>query len=87
MPKIIAVHTIPMTKEKWLKTFEPNVTWPKGFTWIRTHCDFQDGKFFCEWEAPDKETLKRGLKSMLGFPVDEVYPVELYNPAKKEFEG
>lgn len=87
MPKFIAVHTLPMTKEKWLSSFKTDLTFPKGFSWNQTYCDFKDGKFFCEWEAPSKAKLKQGLKSMLGFPLDDVYPVEVYNVAKKDFES
>jgi len=87
MPKFIVVHTEPVTKEQWMIALKPDMHFPEGYTWKHTYCDFKNGKFFCEWDAPSKEQLKAGLKSMFGFlPVDEVYPVEVYIPAEKKFE-
>ncbi len=86
MAKFMAVHTIPEAKEDTFQAMaEQQVkALPKGFTWVQTHCDFANHKFFCEWEAPSKEALEQGFKSQ-NFPFDAVYAVKLYNVAKKKF--
>jgi hypothetical protein len=83
--KFIAVHTMPMTEEQALAMAKNMPPFPKGITWKNTYSDFKDGKFFCEWDAPNKEALEQIFKSMK-MPYDAVYPVRLYNVAKKKFE-
>jgi hypothetical protein len=84
MPRFIAVHTAPFTKEQLMGMDVTKL--PKGVSWKLTYCDFKDGKFFCEWEAPNKEIIEQGFKAQK-MPFDAVYPVELFNVAKKKFEG
>ncbi len=88
MPKFIAVHTIPIpwTKEQWMNVLKQELPVPKGVSWNLSYCDFKDGKIFCEWDAPNKEIIERGLKAIY-LPVDAIYPVEVFNVAKKKFEG
>jgi hypothetical protein len=83
--RFIAVHTMPMTEEQALEMAKNVPPLPKGITWKYTYSDFKDGKFFCEWDAPNKEALEQIFKSMK-MPYDAVYPVRLYNVAKKKFE-
>lgn len=86
MPKFLAVHTIPkLNKERWIQVAnEISPKLPKGFSWSLTYCDFENSKFFCIWEAPDRKKLDTGLKDLF-IPVDAVYPVEVFNVAKGEF--
>ena len=86
MPRFIAVHTVPMT-ESDLKTSAKDMPpqLPPGLSWKLTYCDFGDNKFFCEWEAPNKEAIEQVFKAA-NLPFDAVYPVRLFNVAKKAFE-
>jgi len=85
MPRFVAVHTMPMTEEQAMALFKNMPDLPPGVSWNLTYCDFDDGKFFCEWEAPNKEIIELGFKAQ-NLPFDAVYPVRLYNVAKKAFE-
>jgi hypothetical protein len=84
MPRFIAVHTAPFTEEQ-LKAAAKE-TFPAGFSWKLTYCDFADKKFFCEWEAPNKQALEQAFKARK-MPFDAVYPVQLFNVAKAKFEA
>ena len=85
MPRFVAVHTMPMTEEQALAMFKNMPPLPPGISWKLTYCDFADGKFFCEWEAPNKEVIEQGFKAQ-NLPYDAVYPVRLFNVAKGAFE-
>jgi hypothetical protein len=87
MPRFMAVHTMPMTEAQWKErlasTEEPS--FPPGVVCNLTYCDFTDGKFFCDWEAPNKEVVEQVIKGM-GMPLDVVYPVRLFDWAKMSLE-
>lgn len=89
MPRFIAVHTMPMTEESWNEGVKGAVEklsqLPAGVKYNLTYCGFADGKFFCDWEAPDKEKVEQALKAM-EMPFDAIYPVKLFNVAKMGFE-
>jgi hypothetical protein len=83
LPRFVATHTAPF-KEDQLKDMAKQ-TLPEGFSWKLTYCDFDDNKFFCEWDAPSKEALAEAFKAQ-NLPFDEIYPVKLFNVAKADFE-
>ncbi len=85
MARFMAVHTMPMTEEQAMAMAKNMPALPKGVTWILTYGDFQNGKFFCDWEAPNKETLEQIFKANK-VPCDGIFPVRRYNVAKKKFE-
>jgi hypothetical protein len=85
MPRFIAVHTMPMTEEQAMALFKSMPALPQGVSWKQTYCDFKDGKFFCEWEAPNEEIIEQAFKAQK-LPFDAVYPVKLFNVAKQAFE-
>ena len=89
MPRFIAVHTMPMTEENWDEfakgASEKMSQLPPGVKYNLTYCGFTDGKFFCDWEAPNKETVEQVFKGM-EMPYDAIYPVKLFNAAKMAFE-
>ena len=85
MPRFIATHTMQMTEEETMAMFKSMPPLPPGVSWKLTYCDFEDGKFFCEWEAPNKETILQIFNAQ-NLPFDAVYPVRLFNVAKKAFE-
>ena len=87
MPRFIAVHTAPFTEEQLkatAKDMPPQL--PAGITWKLTYCDFADNKFFCEWEAPNKEVIEQIFKAN-NMPFDAIYPVRLLDVTKAELEA
>ena len=81
MARFMAVHTLPMNEEQLMAAMEevaPKI--PKGFTYKLTYCAFGDHKFFCEWDAPSRQSLEQAFKS-LNMPFDAVYPVKLFDMA------
>ena len=85
MPRFIAVHTAPWTEEQLPEIQKAAGSLPPGISYKLTYCDFDDGKFFCEWEAPNKEAIEQIFRSM-NAPYDAVYPVRLFTAAKMGFE-
>ena len=83
MPRFIAVHTATIS-EQALKALAKEVPLT-GVSWKLTYCDFNDNKFFCEWEARNKEELQQVFKVM-NMPFNAIYPVRLFNVAKGDFE-
>jgi len=77
---------MPGTEEevkKLAKDMPPQL--PSGVSWKLTYCAFGDNKFFCEWEAPNKEAIEQVFKAA-NLPFDAVYPVRLLDVAKVEIE-
>jgi hypothetical protein len=87
MSRFIAVHSVPFTEEALINFAKVEVPKAKeeGVNWIRTHCDFDDNKHFCEWEAPNKEAIERLFKK-LDVPFDAIYPVKIFNAATASLE-
>lgn len=52
-----------------------------GVVWIRSYISDAEGKIFCEYDAPDKETLREHARRA-GLPADHISEVALeINPA------
>lgn len=83
MPKFLVTHTAPFTEDMFKSLAQE--TFAGGVTWKQTYCDFENNKFFCEWEAPAKEMLEQGFKER-GIPFDAIFNVRLFNAAKADFE-
>ena len=87
MPRFIATHTMSASEEAIVKMAKEDA--PKfsemGLTWVRTYCDFDDNKFFCEWEAPNKEAIETLFKET-NSPYDEIFPVQLFDVATATLE-
>ena len=85
MPRFIAVHSLPYNEEQIIATAKnmPEQL-PPDVSWNFTYCAFDDNKFFCEWEAPDKNAIEQVFKSTQ-VPYDAVYPVRLLDVDKAEF--
>jgi hypothetical protein len=86
MPRFIVVHSIPYNEEQIVVTAKnmPNQL-PPNVSWNRAYCAFEDNRFFCEWEAPNKDVVEQILKSTQ-IPYDAVYPVRLLDANKAEFQ-
>ena len=95
MPRFIAVHTMTLDEQSLKvlakeaqRVFAERVQSAgesSKVAWRLTYCDFADNKFFCEWEARNKEELQQVFKVM-NMPFDAIYPVRLFNVAKGDFE-
>lgn len=90
MPRFIAVHTVPpLTEEEFMgqaKKMSENMSQlPPGVAYNLSYCDLADGKIFCDWEAPNKDIVEQVIKASV-MPLDAVYPVKKFNPAKIAFE-
>lgn len=89
MPRFIAVHTLPYGEAEFMdmwKELAPRMSQlPPGVTYNLTYCGFNDQKFFCDWEAPNKETIEQIFK-MMETPFDAIYPVKKFSVAKGAFE-
>lgn len=83
MSRFIVTHTVPFT-ESQLKDLAKE-TMPAGVIWKLTYCDFDDNKFFCDWNAPNKDVLVKEFKRR-NIPFDAIYPVKIFNVAKANFE-
>ena len=86
MPRFIAVHSMPYNEEQIKATAKnmPNQL-PQDVSWNLTYCAFDDNRFFCEWEAPNKEAVEQVFKSTQ-VPYDAVYTVRLLDVKKVEFQ-
>lgn len=93
MTRFIVSHTLPWSEEYIIHAAKqfPQLL-PSGVSWKRSYCDFDAKKFFCEWEAPDKQTLTNVFKtSNIPFVVENIafegiYPVKLLDVAKAQLE-
>jgi hypothetical protein len=87
MPKFIVVHSMPYNEEQIMATARsmPSQLLP-DVSWNLTYCAFDDNKFFCEWEAPNKDAVEQVFKSTQ-VPYDTVYAVRLLDVNKAEFRA
>ena len=89
MSRFIAVHTLPYNEAQFLESMKEASgrmsELPPGVTFNFTYCGFEDHKFYCDWEAPNKETMEQVFKAM-GMPFDAIYPVKKFTMAKMGFE-
>jgi len=47
-----------------------------GITWIKSYYSAKDGKWYCEYEAPNADLIWEHAR--LGeFPIDKVYPIDV----------
>jgi len=86
MSRFIAAHTASLTEEQYMAAVgTAQFAFPAGVAWKLTYCDFADGKFFCEWEGPSRESIEQTLNAMQ-MPFDAVYPVRIFDVATRKLE-
>ena len=74
MPKFLTVRKIPpVTKEKIAEGTKRAMDLGEklGVKWIKSYYSAEDGKFYCEWEAPSIEAMYEHAK-LTQVPVDSV---------------
>ncbi|RMF86500.1 MAG: DUF4242 domain-containing protein [Nitrospinota bacterium] len=47
-----------------------------GVVWIKSYISHSEGKIYCEYEAPDPESLREHARRA-GIPADKITPIEL----------
>jgi len=77
MPKYLITRTVPPLKEEELAAagrLSKSVGEEMGIKWIKSYYSAKDGKLYCEYEAPDVESIyEHGRRAQL--PVDSVSPI------------
>ncbi len=55
---------------------------PAGTKWLNSWLALQRAKMFCEWEAPDTDTLLSALEPVMeSTPVEAIYEVAHVDPS------
>jgi hypothetical protein len=55
---------------------------PPGTKWLNSWLALQKAKMFCEWEAPDTDTLLTAMEPVTeSTPVEAIYEVACVDPA------
>ncbi len=57
----------------------------KRASWKRAYYNLKEGRIFCEWEAPDRDTLEKILKED-GLPCEEMVEVNVLTPEECAWE-
>lgn len=77
MPKFLIARTVPPLKEEEITAAGKRsiaVCEEMGIKWIKSYYSAKDGKLYCEYEAPDVESIyEHGRRAQL--PVDSVSPI------------
>jgi hypothetical protein len=74
MPRYLITRTVPALTEEQMAAagkLSKAVTEELGIKWIKTYYSEKDGKFYCEYEAPNVDLIyEHGRRAQL--PVDSV---------------
>jgi hypothetical protein len=80
MPRFVIERTLPDLSPKELQKVGKKVIAEadkmNGVTWIKSSISQSEGKSYCEFEAPNLETLKEH-SDKVGLPVDKITTVDL----------
>lgn len=80
MPRYIVERTVPkMSPEQWQDVGRRVVRFAQelpGITWIKSSISEEEGKTYCEFEAPNAEALREHARRA-ALPVDRIVPVEM----------
>jgi len=76
MPRYIVERTVgQLTQEEWNEVGEKaNAAIRElggGVVWVRSYISQAEGKVYCEYDAPSKETVIE-LSRMAGMPIDQI---------------
>lgn len=83
MPRFMAAHPIAYNKDQLgqLASEQP----PAGVSWVSTWCAFGENKSYCEWDAPDKQTVE-GVFKQYDIAYDTIYEVQHFDPRIGDFD-
>jgi len=76
MPRYIVERTVgQLTQDEWNEVGEKATAAIRelgtGVVWIRSYISHAEGKVYCEYDAPSKETVVE-LSRMAGMPIDQI---------------
>jgi len=83
MPHYMVTHSKHIS-EQFLKETAKALT-DAGYVCNNIYCDFEDNKYFSDWEADSKEEMQKILKQ-LEISFDDIYPVRVIEIAKDDFD-
>ena len=79
MPRYLIERSVPpITKDELAVVARRSidVCTQLGITWVKSYYSAENGKFYCEYEAPNADLLWKHAK--LGqIPIDKVYPIDV----------
>jgi hypothetical protein len=80
MPRYIIERSIPpLSREELQKAGRKSnevIAGMPGVVWIKSYVSEAEGKFYCEYEAPNPETLLEHARKA-GIPIDKISEVAL----------
>lgn len=85
MPRFLAVHAHAFSEEQLRQLVSKKDQLPPGVTWNQTYCARGSDRAFCEWDAPNKDSVEQVLKAN-DLPFVAIYQVDRFDPVKAEFE-
>ena len=79
MPRYLVERSVPpLTQEEVAAAARRSIAAGNqlGITWIKSYYSEKDGKFYCEYEAPNAELIYEHA-GLAQIPIDRVYPIDL----------
>lgn len=83
MARFIVVHKLPATgtQDELIEAGQATIdALPDNTEWLRSWVVHADNHLFCEWEAPEEESIQAALKRVELFPIEVIYPVVAIDP-------
>ena len=79
MPRYLIERSVPPLTEEEINVGSQRaiaVSDQLGITWIKSYYSAKDGKFYCEYEAPNAEVIYEHAR-LAEIPIDRVYPIDV----------
>jgi hypothetical protein len=80
MPHYLTIHEEPSATRKQIEARWVKLAEERRAIWVRTWYNFEAGKRFCWWDAPDRETLEEIFKDH-GTTWTDICKVKLTTPS------
>ena len=84
MPRFIAVHPGSFKEEDLAGLAQRRPEMPAGVTWLSSWCGTGDAVTYCDWEAPDAESIV-GVLEKFGVPYEVLREVRYFEPDAGRF--
>jgi len=84
MPRFIAVHSHAFTEEELIGLAQRRGEIPAGLAWRGSWPGTTEDIGYCEWEAPDAQTVRNVLEANQ-IPVDAIHEVRFFEPEAGKF--
>ncbi|MGD1995342.1 MAG: DUF4242 domain-containing protein [Anaerolineae bacterium] len=84
MARFMAVHNpaVEATQDQMIDGIKRVIaSQPPETEWIRSWVVPEEGKLYCEWEAPNADTIRASLEQVADLiPIEAIYEVQLIEP-------